>query len=92
MQQRDALFNWLQIQIVWNARPNDASAKDTAKFFQTMLEEDHQITELKLEKQETMYEIHYQQSGDEQTISFPAEMAEKLLRDITEEPKYNDCL
>jgi hypothetical protein len=92
MQQRDALFNWLQIQIVWDARPNDASAKDTVQFFQTMLEEDHQITDLKLEKCDDQYEIHYKQGSEEQKVTFPTEIAEKLLRDITEEPKYNDCV
>lgn len=92
MQQKDALFNWLQIKIVWEARPSDVSAKDTVEFFQAMLAEDHKITELLKEKKEGNYHITYAQNGEQQTISFPIDMAEKLLKDITEEPKYNQCL
>lgn len=92
MQQQDALFNWLQIQIVWDARPNDVSAKDTVEFFQAMLEEDHEITGIKMKKQDGQYHVSYHQKGEEHSISFPQELAEKLLKDITEEPKYNQCL
>ncbi|SFJ05522.1 hypothetical protein [Thermoflavimicrobium dichotomicum] len=41
MQLKDALFNWLQIQIVWDARPSDRSARDTVLFFEEILREDH---------------------------------------------------
>jgi hypothetical protein len=92
MQQKDALFNWLQIQIVWDARPSDVSAKDTVVFFETLLLEDHDITEIKMRLQNQEYCISYKQEGEEHTISFPKEQAEKLLKDITEEPKYNTCL
>jgi hypothetical protein len=92
VQQKDALFNWLQIKIVWEARPSDVSAKDTVSFFQAMLEEDHEITELTMVQSEENYQISYTHDGKQQTLSFPNEMAEKLLRDITEEPKYNQCL
>jgi hypothetical protein len=92
LQQKDALFNWLQIKIVWEARPSDISAKDTVEFFQTMLEEDHEITNITMKKQDQAYLISYHQKGKEHQISFPEELAEKLLKDITEEPKYNQCL
>lgn len=32
MQLMDTLFNWLQIKVVWDARPADRSAKDTVEF------------------------------------------------------------
>lgn len=32
MKREDALFNWLQIQVVAEARPDDQSALDTAAF------------------------------------------------------------
>jgi hypothetical protein len=92
MQQKDALFNWLQIQIVWEARPNDVSAKDTVEFFQTILTEDHGISDLAMKREDGAYHITFIQKGEEQSISFPIELAEKLLKDITEEPKYNQCL
>ncbi|WP_028775459.1 hypothetical protein [Shimazuella kribbensis] len=92
MQQSDALFNWLQIQIVWDARPSDISAKDTVVFFETLLLEDYEIKELKMELRNQEYCISYKQEGKEHKVSFPKEQAEKLLKDITEEPKYNTCL
>lgn len=92
MQQKDALFNWLQIKVVWEARPSDVSAKDTVGFFQTMLEEDHEITNIIMKKQDQIYHVIYHQKGEENQVSFPGELAEKLLKDITDEPKYNQCL
>jgi hypothetical protein len=86
------LFNWLQIKVVWEARPSDVSAKDTVEFFQTMLEEDHGITNIVMQKQDQTYDVMYHEKGEEQHISFPKELAEKLLKDITEEPKYNSCI
>lgn len=91
MQLQDALFNWLQIQIVWEARPSDRSAKDTVRFFETMLEEDHQVTEITKTKQKeaACYLVEYVQSGEKKMIEFPAETADKLLNDILQEPRYN---
>ncbi len=92
MQLKNALFNWLQIKIVQEARPFDSSAKDTVDFFQTVLAEDHEVTELQMELNSNEYVISFNQQGQEQSQTFSAELAEKLLKDITEEPKYNQCL
>lgn len=91
MQLRDALFNWLQIQIVWDARPSDRSAKDSALFFEQILREDHQVESLTKRKQKeaACYEVEFEQNGNKQTMQFPAEAAEQLLNDILNEPKYN---
>ena len=37
MKLTDALFNWLQIRIVGDARPRDRSARDTVQFFEQIL-------------------------------------------------------
>lgn len=68
------------------------SARDTVEFFQTMLEEDHEITNIVMEKHDQIYQVSFHEKGKEQQISFPKELAERLLKDITEEPKYNQCL
>jgi hypothetical protein len=92
MRLKDALFNWLQIKIVQETRPFDSSAKDTVGFFQTVLAEDHQVTDLQMNLKSNEYLITFNQQGQEQSHAFSAELAEKLLKDITEEPKYNQCL
>jgi hypothetical protein len=88
---KDALFNWLQIQIVWKTRPDDGSAKDTVEFFRTMLIEDHEVTNIEMQHQQGEYQVIYHHKGEGQTVSFPEELAEKLLKDITDEPRYNQC-
>lgn len=89
MQLKDALFNWLQIQIVQDARPSDRSARDTVQFFEKMLHEDHGVEQLEIQKEENQYVVHYQQSDEEKEEVFPKVIAEKLLQDILAEPKYN---
>ncbi|TCS94657.1 hypothetical protein [Hazenella coriacea] len=91
MQLTDALFNWIQIKIVWQARPSDRSARDTVHFFEEMLREDHQIEQLELEKkkEDQQYVVTYQKQGETESHTFPIETAEKLLKDILAEPKYN---
>jgi hypothetical protein len=89
MRLEDALFNWLQIQIVWDARPSDRSAKDTVLFFEQILREDHQVTKLEKKKEGAFYRIDYERNGQPESVTFPCFAAEKLLQDIINEPKYN---
>ncbi|RAL25984.1 hypothetical protein [Thermoflavimicrobium daqui] len=89
MQLKDALFNWLQIQIVWEARPSDRSARDTVLFFTEILREDHQVSDLEKREEESEYVISFRQHDEMLSYSFPKEAAEKLLSDIVSEPKYN---
>ncbi|MBA4601195.1 hypothetical protein [Thermoactinomyces mirandus] len=89
MQFKDCLFNWLQIQIVQDARPSDRSARETVQFFEEMLREDHGVEQLEKQKEGDQYVVRYQQSGEEKEEKFPKVFAEKLLRDILAEPKYN---
>lgn len=85
----DALFNWLQIRIVWDARPRDRSARDTVEFFEQILKEDHQVKELKIEKEDSVYRVHYLQGEEWQSQEFDRDFAEQLLRDIEAEPRFN---
>lgn len=90
MKLEDALFNWLQISLVAKARPDDQAAKETERFFIEILEEDHDISDVKLEKNDdAKYSIHYIQAGDSQFIRFDKTAADQLLADIQAEPKYN---
>lgn len=90
MNLRDALFNWLQISIVAEARPEDKAAAETADFFEVILREDHRLTEFQVSKDETMYRIRYTGEDGAKLIMFDRESAEQLLADINSNPKYNE--
>jgi hypothetical protein len=86
---QDALFNWLQIQIVADARPDDRSAQDTAAFFHQILTEDHRIKQLVYRKEGEGYLLSYALEGETKSQRYDAEAVESLLLAIESEPKYN---
>jgi hypothetical protein len=88
---QDALFNWVQMAIVAEARPDDQAAKDTRDFFGQILQEDHGLAAFHIEqKDETMLYIRYEQEGKSKSQMFDRESSEKLLDDIRSNPKYNE--
>ncbi|WP_419877177.1 hypothetical protein [Brevibacillus centrosporus] len=89
MKRDDALFNWIQIQVVADARPDDRSAQDTASFFLKLLREDHQMTGLGYRIEGAWYIVFGQVALAEWEGRFPAELVEALLHAIESEPKYN---
>jgi len=87
---QDALFNWLQIRIVSEARPDDLSAKETLDFFGLILTEDHKLNNLKVtDSDETKISISYEHEGKNEVQTFHRERAVQLLKEIEENPKYN---
>ncbi|MDQ1912962.1 hypothetical protein RAC89_21440 [Paenibacillus sp. GD4] len=90
MNLQDALFNWLQIKIVAEARPEDLAAKETQDFFEVILKEDHQLKQFAAEADETMYHIRYETESGAKRLMFDRETAEQLLTDINSNPKYNE--
>jgi hypothetical protein len=88
---QDALFNWLQMAIVADARPEDQAAKETQQFFEEILREDHGLSDFHIEqKDETTLFIRFEQDGQIKKQMFDRESAEKLLDDIRSNPKYNE--
>ncbi|WP_248926629.1 hypothetical protein [Paenibacillus hamazuiensis] len=91
MNLQDALFNWLQIKVVSDARKDDNAAKETLDFFETILREDHHLSEFGVERvDETMYHVRYEADGKRKTQFFDRELVDQLLADINSNPKYND--
>ncbi|MFD0616345.1 hypothetical protein ACFQZR_02645 [Paenibacillus sp. GCM10027629] len=91
MKLQDALFNWLQIRMVADARPDDRAAVDTVQFFATILQEDHGMTEFDIVTvDDTMVHIKYVIDGKAKKQMVPRENAEQLLHDINSNPKYNE--
>jgi hypothetical protein len=87
---QDALFNWLQMKIVSDARPEDGAAKETLDFFNIILMEDHHLSDIKdgVEDGDKLY-IQYVVDGESKKQTFDRERAEQLLTDINSNPKYN---
>ena len=89
MKREDALINWLQIQVVADARPDDRSAKETAAFFSELLREDHQLSGLGYRLEGGWYIAYGQLAGENWQGRYLAEAVESLLQAIESEPKYN---
>lgn len=90
MKLEDALFNWLQIKLVADARQTDSAARETERFFFDILCDDHLLKNLKVVEDDAAYHLQYEVDGTVRTQKFHRELAEKLLTDIRSEPKYNE--
>lgn len=88
----DAFFNWLQMHIVSQARPDDEAAKETLDFFALILREDHGVSKLTIlpENDQAKIWIGYEHEGEYHRHCFDRESAEKLLDDINSNPIYNN--
>lgn len=91
MKLEEALFNWLQITLVAEGRPDDGAARETVQFFEQILQEDHALEQFSIGNvDDTMYHITYAKEGKRKTQMFDREAAEQLLADINANPKYNE--
>lgn len=93
MNLHDALFHWLQMKKVAEARPNDRAALDTMQFFTDVLLEDHQLAHFELfEQDEEFYYVSFRKMEEEEhsVKRFPIEAVDHLLADIEANPKYNE--
>jgi hypothetical protein len=88
---QDALYNWLTIQVVADARPDDQAAQETAAFFAEILKNDFHVTNIQVKKDEAMYIVHYQREQEQKTSRFPVELIEIMLEQMKSEPeKYTN--
>lgn len=83
---QEAIYNWLSIKVVYDARPNDMAAKETAQLFEQMLEENHNIETLHVDKKDNMYIVAYRQKGQEGVYQYPEELIEVMLKQMEREP------
>jgi hypothetical protein len=90
MRLEDALFNWLQIKLVAEARHDDDAAHETRLFFEEILREDHAVSRFETTQDETMIHINYEIDGKRKKLMFDKESAFQLLDDINSNPKYNN--
>jgi hypothetical protein len=91
LKMQDALFNWLQIKTVSDARPDDAAAKETLEFFAEILRDDHHLSQFHIKQaDDTMYYVQYESDGKVKTQMYEREAVDQLLLDINANPKYNE--
>lgn len=92
MKFQDALFNWLQIKVVADARPADAAAQETVKFFTEILTEDHGVSDLQVDAtaHEEFYDVSWTTPEGPRQQRFEKLAVDQLLADIQAEPKYNE--
>jgi len=87
----DALFNWLQMEIVAAGRPDDRAALETRDFFLQILTEDHGVTEVGIaERTDEFITVAYVREGRPGSWRAPRPAAEQLLHDINANPKFNE--
>ncbi|MDM5189662.1 hypothetical protein QUF99_20795 [Bacillus sp. DX4.1] len=84
---QDALYNWLTIKTVAEARPHDEAAQETYLLFRNMLHEDHYVTDVAVEKKEDMYFVTYEQEGEKKSTRFPLELIDCFLDQMNREPE-----
>lgn len=83
-----AIFNWLQIAVVYEARPDDPAAKETEEFFREILTKDHQIEKITYERGPFNYIVTFEKEGREEKKPFASSTIEKLIEDIENEPRF----
>lgn len=84
---QDALYNWLTIKVVSDARPDDKAAIETKDLFENILSEDYGLSDIKITKDDSMYFVSYTKNDESQKIRFPVELIEFLLNQMNEEPE-----
>ncbi|GIN61377.1 hypothetical protein J27TS8_13700 [Robertmurraya siralis] len=88
---QDAIYNWLTIKIVIDARPEDTAAVETEKMFYDILLEKHMLSNIEVSKDEDMYYVHFDEQGERKKQRFPRELIEIMLNQINQQPeKYRN--
>nr|WP_295974674.1 hypothetical protein [uncultured Bacillus sp.] len=87
---QDAVYNWLTIKVVSDARPADTAAVETEKMFFSILETDHALSNIEVGKDETMYHVSFIKTGKQENMRFPRDLIEVMINQINEAPdRYN---
>ncbi|MFB7641399.1 hypothetical protein [Peribacillus butanolivorans] len=88
---QDALYNWLTIRVVCDARPDDSAAHDTEMFFMQILKKDHQVIIDSVSKIEPFYFVEFLIGDEMKKQRFPIELIDIMLDQIQLEPdKYKN--
>lgn len=84
---QDALYNWLTIKVVVDARPDDTAAVDTYNLFDDILVNEFHVSNIKINKDEEMYYLSYTIDGEEKTRRYPVELIDVIRDQIQSSPE-----
>ncbi|ABS22890.1 MULTISPECIES: hypothetical protein [Bacillus cereus group] len=79
---QDALYNWLTIKTVVEARPDDIAAQETYELFHNIVYEDYQLKNVKVEKREEMYIVTYEKEQEMGYVRFLLESIDCFIDQI----------
>lgn len=83
----DAVYNWLTIRIVYDARPDDTAARDTVRLFEQTLEDDHGVDRYSYKKRDGWYTVEFTKDGIDDQFRFREEMVEVMLKQVLSHPE-----
>ena len=88
----DALFYWLQMKWILDARPDDEAARDTLGFFAQILSEDHRLASYRVSSADAgkVHVTYETTEGVSRTVWFDREAVEQLRRDMFGMPDDSD--
>ncbi|WP_449539873.1 hypothetical protein [Ferdinandcohnia sp. Marseille-Q9671] len=84
---QDAIYNWLTIKIVAEARPDDTAARDTFELFEDILVNEFKLKDISIQKDEVMYLVTYKIDGEVKSARFPTELIEVMHDQIQKNPE-----
>ncbi|MCA1029916.1 hypothetical protein LCL95_02570 [Bacillus timonensis] len=84
---QDALYNWLTIKVVAEARPDDQAAQETYELFTEILTEEHTIKEVNVSKDDVMYYVSYEKDNETKKARFPIELIDVMHDQMEQEPE-----
>lgn len=84
---QDAVYNWLTIKVVCDARPTDLAAVETEKMFFSILEAEHSLSEITVDKDEQMYYVSFIKSEKQEKLRFPRDLIEVMINQINDAPE-----
>jgi hypothetical protein len=84
---QDAIYNWLTIKIVAEARPDDTAARDTFELFEDILVNEFKLKDISIQKDEVMYLVTYKIDGEVKSARFPTELIEVMYDQIQNNPE-----
>ena len=83
---QDALYNWLTIKVIYEARPSDEAAKETYELFDGILKDEHGVNNVQIEVMEDFYLVIFTQNEKERSTRFPIEMIDCFIDQIKMNP------
>ncbi|RFB19204.1 hypothetical protein DZB84_02810 [Bacillus sp. HNG] len=84
---QDAIYNWLTIKIVAEARPDDKAAKETFDLFEDILVNEFKLKDIQIQKDDVMYLVNYTIDGEAKSAWFPTELIEVMHNQISQHPE-----